>query len=76
LGEVSAAKKGTWVRIFQPPVESRLRDGFEGVDIGERLKVKLVRTDVQKGYIDSKKIQWSLRLTTQQLGSPQEAGSS
>ncbi len=52
-----AAKKGTWVRIFQPPVEGRLHDGFEGVDIGDRLKVQLVRTDVQKGYIDFKKTQ-------------------
>ena len=52
-----AAKKGTWVRIFQPPVEGRLRYGFEDVDIGDRLKVQLVRTDVQKGYIDFKKTQ-------------------
>ncbi|MFO7687898.1 MAG: RNB domain-containing ribonuclease [Desulfobacterales bacterium] len=52
-----AAKKGTWVRIFQPPVEGRLHYGFEGVDIGDRLKVQLVRTDVEKGYIDFKKTQ-------------------
>ena len=52
-----AAKKGTWVRIFQPPVEGRLLYGCEGVDIGDRLKVQLVRTDVQKGYIDFKKTQ-------------------
>jgi exoribonuclease-2 len=51
-----AARKGTWVRIFHPPIEGRLRDGFEGVDVGERLKVQLVHADVQKGYIDFKKI--------------------
>ncbi len=50
-----AARKGTWVRIFQPAIEGRLIDGFEGVDVGQRLKVQLVRTDVQKGYIDFKK---------------------
>jgi VacB/RNase II family 3'-5' exoribonuclease len=50
-----AAQKGTWVRIFHPPVEGRLFDGFEGVDVGQRLRVQLVRTDVQKGYIDFKK---------------------
>jgi exoribonuclease-2 len=50
-----AAQKGTWVRIFNPPIEGRLLDGFEGVDVGQRLEVQLVRTDVQKGYIDFKK---------------------
>jgi exoribonuclease-2 len=50
-----AAQKGTWVRIFHPPIEGRLLDGFEGVDVGQRLEVQLVRTDVQKGYIDFKK---------------------
>ena len=52
-----AADKGTWVRIFKPPVEGRLLYGFEGVDVGHRLKVQLVRTDVERGYIDFKKIQ-------------------
>ena len=37
-----AADKGTWVRIFQPPIEGRLARGYEGVDVGNRLKVKLV----------------------------------
>jgi VacB/RNase II family 3'-5' exoribonuclease len=50
-----AADKGTWVRIFQPPIEGRLLYGFEGVDVGDRLKVQLVRTDVEKGYIDFKR---------------------
>ena len=52
-----AADKGTWVRIFQPPVEGRLLYGYENVDVGHRLKVQLVRTDVERGYIDFKKIQ-------------------
>jgi exoribonuclease-2 len=52
-----AADKGTWVRIFQPPIEGRLVYGVEGVDVGQRLKVQLIRTDVEKGYIDFKKIQ-------------------
>ena len=47
-----AAEKGTWVRIFKPPVEGRLVEGFQGVDVGDRLEVKLVSTDVDKGYID------------------------
>ena len=52
-----AADKGTWVRIFKPPIEGRLLYGAEGVDVGHRLKVQLVRTDVEKGYIDFKKVQ-------------------
>jgi VacB/RNase II family 3'-5' exoribonuclease len=52
-----AADKGTWVRIFKPPIEGRLLYGAEGVDVGHRLKVQLVRTDVEKGYIDFKKLQ-------------------
>jgi len=51
-----AADKGTWVRIFKPPIEGRLLYGAEGVDVGHRLKVQLVNTDVEKGYIDFKKI--------------------
>jgi ribonuclease R len=51
-----AANKGTWVRIFHPPVEGRLIYGYEGVDVGNRLKVELIHTDVEKGYIDFKKV--------------------
>jgi hypothetical protein len=50
-----AADKGTWVRIFQPPLEGRLLYGFEGVDVGHRLKVQLVHTDVEKGLTISKR---------------------
>ena len=51
-----AADKGTWVRIFQPPIEGRLPRGYEGVDVGNRLKVKLVHVDVDKGFIDFEKV--------------------
>jgi exoribonuclease-2 len=54
-----AADKGTWVRIFHPPIEGRLLYGYEGVDVGHRLKVQLIHTDVGKGYIDFKKIHLS-----------------
>ncbi len=51
-----AADKGTWVRIFRPPIEGRLLYGYEGIDVGTRLRVQLIHTDVEKGYIDFKKI--------------------
>ncbi len=47
-----AARKGTWVRVFDPPVEGRLERGFEGLDVGHRLRVRLIRTDVTRGFID------------------------
>ena len=47
-----AADKGTWVRIFHPPVEGKLVHGFEGLDIGDRLNVKLIGVDIEAGFID------------------------
>jgi VacB/RNase II family 3'-5' exoribonuclease len=47
-----ASGKGTWVRIMNPPVEGRLMKGFEGLDVGHRLSVKLLGTDVDRGFID------------------------
>jgi len=51
-----AAEKGTWVRIFQPPIEGRLLHGYEGIDVGNRLKVKLVHVDVNQGFIDFERV--------------------
>jgi ribonuclease R len=47
-----ASKKGTWVRIFEPPVEGKLERGFEGLDVGNRLRVRLIHTDARRGFID------------------------
>ena len=47
-----ASSKGTWVRVFAPPVEGKLVHGFEGLDVGERVRVELTRTDVERGFID------------------------
>jgi exoribonuclease-2 len=47
-----AAAKGTWVRILQPPVEGRVVRGADGLDIGDRVRVELVRTDIEQGHID------------------------
>ena len=47
-----AAAKGTWVRLLDPPVEGRLVHGFEGIDVGHRVRVQLTHTDVEQGFID------------------------
>ena len=47
-----ASPKGTWARIFDPPVEGRIERGWEDLDVGDRVRLKLVRADPERGYID------------------------
>lgn len=47
-----ASAKGTWVRISNPTVEGRVVRGFEGLDVGDAVRVKLVHTDALRGFID------------------------
>ena len=51
-----AAEKGTWVRITAPMAEGRVVKGFEGLDVGDRCQVKLIRTDVARGFIDFERL--------------------
>jgi exoribonuclease-2 len=51
-----ATDHGTWVRIFDPPIEGKLERGFEGVDVGDRLRVQLISVDVGQGFIDFKRV--------------------
>ena len=43
-----ASPKGTWVRIARPAVEGRVIRGDAGMDVGDRVRVELVGTDVGK----------------------------
>ena len=58
IGEVfdamvtGASPKGTFVRVVHPHVEGMLVQGYQEADVGDKLRVKLVRTDAQRGYID------------------------
>ena len=46
-----ASPKGTWVRLLQPPAEGLLLDAGP-VAVGDRVAVRLVSTDVARGFID------------------------
>jgi exoribonuclease-2 len=58
IGETFAAivtgvtPHGTFVRVMQPHIEGLLTQGHQGLDVGDQLRAKLTRTDVQHGYID------------------------
>jgi exoribonuclease-2 len=61
-----ASPKGTWVRVFQPPVEGKLVQAagapggsFAGVKVGDRLRARLVCADVEQGFIDFHRVQAS-----------------
>jgi exoribonuclease-2 len=47
-----AADKGTWARTTLPPVEGRIVRGFQGLKVGQAVRVRLLSTDVTRGFID------------------------
>src|SRR4030042_6560589 len=51
-----ASDQGTWVRLLSIPVEGKLVDGFQGLDVGDRTRVQLIDTDVERGFIDFKRV--------------------
>jgi VacB/RNase II family 3'-5' exoribonuclease len=51
-----ASEKGTWVRLLSVPVEGKVVQGFDGLDVGNRVRVQLISVDVQRGFIDFRRI--------------------
>ena len=51
-----ASNKGTWARLLAIPVEGRVVRGFEGADVGDQIRVKLLSVDVERGFIDFAKV--------------------
>lgn len=45
-------KKESGFAYSTRPVEGKLIQGFEGLDIGDRVRVELIGTDVERGFID------------------------
>jgi VacB/RNase II family 3'-5' exoribonuclease len=51
-----ASDKGTWVRLLSMPVEGKLVSGFDGLDVGDRVRVQLISINVERGFVDFKKV--------------------
>ena len=51
-----ASPKGTFVRAFDPPVEGMLVRGQRGLDVGDRVTVRLASVDIDRGYIDFERV--------------------
>lgn len=47
-----ASDKGTYVRLIDPPAEGRVVRRFDGMDVGDKVVVKLVKLSPERGYID------------------------
>lgn len=58
IGEVFSAlvtgcdMDSVWVRLLNPPAEGKLIDAPEGIRVGDKLRVKLISTNVERGFID------------------------
>ena len=47
-----ASPKGTWVKIRKPLTEGRVERGYKGLEVGDRVRVRLISTDPRRGFID------------------------
>ena len=47
-----ASPKGTYVRIAHPAAEGKVVRGSEGLGVGDRIRVELVSTDFEQGFVD------------------------
>ena len=46
------SSKGTFVRLLAPAAEGRVVRGEDGLDVGDRTRVRLVATEPTRGFID------------------------
>ena len=47
-----ALPKGLFVRLYHPPAEGMIVKGGQGLDVGEKVLVRVLSTDPLKGFID------------------------
>lgn len=48
----NATDYGVWARLDHPPVEGRLVQADAGMDRGDRIRVRVTRTDWERGFVD------------------------
>ncbi len=51
-----SSDKGVYVRVIRPPFEGRVVQGGDGLDVGDRVNVKLIHTDPARAFIDFAKV--------------------
>lgn len=51
-----ASEKGTWARLLSIPVEGKVEQGFQGLDVGDRVRLQLMSVNVERGFIDFKRV--------------------
>lgn len=51
-----ASEKGVYVRTFSPPAEGRVLQGADGLDVGDKVTVRLIHTDPERAFIDFAKV--------------------
>jgi exoribonuclease-2 len=62
LGEVfdgvvtGAGPKGTYVRLLKFPAEGRVVRGAQGIDVGDRVRARLLTVEVNRGFIDFERV--------------------
>ena len=62
IGEVfdavvtGAAPKGTYARLKHFPAEGRVLRGQQGIDVGDKVRVKLLSVDIAQGFIDFERV--------------------
>ena len=58
LGEIfegivtGVKEKGTFVRLLSTPAEGRIVEGERGLEVGDKVRVRLLSTEPERGYID------------------------
>ena len=62
IGEVfsgmvtGASPKGTYVRLIEFPAEGRVVRGAQGIDVGDKVRVRLSSVEIEKGFIDFERL--------------------
>lgn len=56
-GIVTGVKaSGTFVRLITPPADGRIIKGEEGLSVGDKVRVRLISTEPERGFIDFAKV--------------------